>query len=188
MPVEPWLIFILSFMIIASIVALEMKDILSSIVAVGVVGLGVSISFLLLQAPDLAIVQFLFEIFALIILIKAFFKKDYHLVRPSTINKILIGVTIITLTAIFILSIPVFQLLPAFGEPLMTTAQYYLDNGAKDTGAANLVSSIVLDYRAYDTLGEVTVLFTAILGTLTILRIKTKSKKNNKKENNHAAE
>ena len=38
MPVEYWLIFILIVMIIASIAALEMEDILSSIVAIGVVG------------------------------------------------------------------------------------------------------------------------------------------------------
>lgn len=186
MPVETWLTFILILMITASIAALEIKDILSSIVAIGVVGLGVAIAFLFLQAPDLAIVQFLFEIFALIILVRAFIKKDYHNEEPSAVNKLLIGLTIITLTAVFILSISVFKLLPPFGEPLMTTSQYYLDNGAKDTGAANLVSSIILDYRAYDTLGELTVLFTAVLGTFTIIRIKSQSKKE-KSEVEHAA-
>ncbi len=186
MPVETWLIFVLSFMVIASIVALEIKDILSSIVAIGVVGLGVSISFLFLGAPDLAIVQFLFEIFALIILVRAFIKKDYHKEEPSAVNKILVGVTIITLTAIFIISISIFKLIPPFGEPLMTTAQYYLDNGAKDTGAANLVSSIILDYRAYDTLGEVTVLFTSIIGAFTILRIKAQTKKEKPEDSNAA--
>lgn len=186
MPVETWLIFVLSFMIIASIVALEIKDILSSIVSIGVVGLGVSISFLFLEAPDLAIVQFLFEIFALIILVRAFIKKDYHKEEPSKVNRILVGVTLITLTTIFIISASVFKLVPPFGEPLMTTAQYYLDNGAKDTGAANLVSSIVLDYRAYDTLGEVTVLFTSIIGAFTILRIKSQTKKEKSERNNAA--
>ncbi len=176
MPVESWLIFTLGFMIIGSIVALEIKDILSSIIAIGIVGLGVSISFLFLQAPDLAIVQFLFEIFALIILLRAFVKKDYHEKEPSQANKIIVGVTIVTLLAIFILSVSVFRLLPPFGEPLMTTAQYYLDHGAEQTGAANLVAAIILDYRAYDTLGEVTILFTAILGAVTVLRIKKQSK------------
>lgn len=177
MPTEMWLIFIISVCIVASIVALELKDILSSIIAVGVVGLGIAISFLILQAPDLAVVQFVFEIFAVIILVRAFMKKDYHKEEPSTINKVLIGVTLITLGAIFYLSLSVFKLLPPFGQPLFETAQYYVQNGATDTGAANLVSGIILDYRAYDTLGEVTVLFTAILGVLTILRVK-KSKKN----------
>ena len=45
----------------------------------------------------------------------------------------------------------------------------------------NVVASIILDYRAYDTLGEVTVLFTAILGTLTILRIRNAKKSGRKK-------
>ena len=177
MPVETWLIFILSFMIIGSIVALEIKDILSAIMAVGVVGLGVSLSFIFLQAPDLAIVQFLFEIFALIIMVRAFVKKDYHKEEPSKANKILIGISIITLLAILYFTASILNLLPPFGEPLMNTAQYYLNNGATDTGAANLVSSIILNYRAYDTLGEVTVLFTAVLGVLTVLRIKSKSHK-----------
>jgi multicomponent Na+:H+ antiporter subunit B len=177
MPVETWLIFILGFMIIGSIAALEIKDILSSIIAVGVVGLGVSVAFLFLEAPDLAIVQFLFEIFALIILIRAFIKKDYHQEEPSKVNKIMIGVTLVTLIALFILSISVFMSLPQFGDPLMSTSQHYLENGAAETGSANLVTAVILDYRAYDTLGEVTVLFTAILGSLTILRIKSQKKK-----------
>jgi multisubunit Na+/H+ antiporter MnhB subunit len=177
MPIETWLTFILVFMILGSIISLEIKDILSSIIAIGVVGLGVSLSFLFLQAPDLAIVQFLFEIFALIILIRAFIKKDYHVEEPRIVNKILIGITVITLCAVFLLSIKLFELLPPFGEPLMKTAQYYIDNGVEQTGAANFVSAIILDYRAYDTLGEITILFTSVLGVFTILRIKSKVKK-----------
>ena len=183
MPVETWLYFTFGFMILGSIIALEIKDILSSIVAIGVVGLGVSISFLFLQAPDLAIVQFLFEIFALIILVRAFVKKDYHAETPARVNGFLVGISVLVLVAIFISSISLFRQLPIFGEPLMTTAQHYLDNGLKETGAVNLVAAIILDYRAYDTLGEVTVLFTAILGTFTILRIKSNVKNTKGKKN-----
>ena len=177
MPIETWLTYILGVMILGSIVALEIRDILSAIIAIGVVGLGVSVSFLLLQAPDLAIVQFLFEIFAIIILVRAFLKADYHQLEPSKVNRIITGLAVLTLVAIFWASLPIFRLLPAFGEPLLETSQHYLQNGAQETGAANLVASVILDYRAYDTLGEVTVLFTAILGTLTILRVKKNSKK-----------
>ena len=46
----------------------------------------------------------------------------------------------------------------------------YVSEGADQTGAVNIVSSIILDYRAYDTLGEATVLFTAIIGATVILR------------------
>ena len=177
MPVETWLTFLLGFMILGSIVALEIKDILSSIVAIGVVGLAVSISFLFLQAPDLAIVQFLFEIFALIILVRAFIRKDYHVMEPAASSRWLLGFTLIGLAAVFLLSLKVFRLLPPFGEPLMETSRYYLAHAASETGAANLVASVILDYRAYDTLGEVTVLLTAILGTLTVLRLRARNDK-----------
>jgi len=46
---------------------------------------------------------------------------------------------------------------------------YYLENGVKDTGAINLVASIYLDYRAYDTLIETVVLFMAVIGVTFIL-------------------
>jgi multisubunit Na+/H+ antiporter MnhB subunit len=177
MPVETWLTFLLGFMILGSIVALEIKDILSSIVAIGVVGLAVSLAFLFLQAPDLAVVQFLFEIFALIILVRAFIRKDFHVMERASSGRWIIGFTLIGLAAVFLLSLKVFRVLPPFGEPLMETSRYYLEHGAADTGAANIVAGIILDYRAYDTLGEVTVLLTAILGTLTVLRFRARDGK-----------
>ncbi len=176
MPVETWLIFTLGFMILGSIVALEIRDILSAIIAISVVGLGVSMAFLFLQAPDLAIVQFLFEIFALIILVRAFIDKKNHQFEPSSSSMVMTIVGVVAIAVIFMLSIPMFRLLPPFGEPLMSVSQHYLDFGASETGAANLVASIILDYRAYDTLGEVTVLFTAILGAFAILRTTAKHK------------
>jgi multicomponent Na+:H+ antiporter subunit B len=45
---------------------------------------------------------------------------------------------------------------------------YYLQNGVEETGSANLVSSIYLGYRAFDTLGESVVLFLAVMGIITI--------------------
>jgi multicomponent Na+:H+ antiporter subunit B len=177
MPVDTWLIFLLGFMILGSIVALEIKDILSSIVAIGVVGLAVSVAFLFLEAPDLAIVQFLFEIFALIILVRAFIRKDFHAMEPAKSGRWILGFTLIGLTAALLLSLKVFRVLPAFGRPLMDVSRYYLDHAASETGAANIVASVILDYRAYDTLGEVTVLLTAILGTLTVLRLRARTGK-----------
>ena len=42
---------------------------------------------------------------------------------------------------------------------LNLTARYYAENTAKDLGAANIVTAIIVTYRGLDTLGEVTVLF-----------------------------
>jgi len=40
------------------------------------------------------------------------------------------------------------------------------------TGATNAVNAVLLDFRGYDTLGEVIVLFTAVLGSIALLRRK----------------
>jgi multisubunit Na+/H+ antiporter MnhB subunit len=53
-------------------------------------------------------------------------------------------------------------------------SQTYVEKGLADTGAANVVAAIILDYRGYDTLGEATVLFTSILGATVILRAKSR--------------
>ena len=60
--------------------------------------------------------------------------------------------------------------LPPFGEPLMNVSSYYIDNALDLTGAANIVSAILLDFRAYDTLGELTILFASIVGAAAVLR------------------
>ena len=44
------------------------------------------------------------------------------------------------------------------------------EKGSRGTGAANYVMGILLDYRAYDTLGEATVIFAAVIGAYAILR------------------
>jgi len=51
-----------------------------------------------------------------------------------------------------------------FGEPKTKVGNYYINNGIKQTGATNIVTSVVLNYRGFDTLGEVTILFIAALG------------------------
>ncbi|MFC1510982.1 hydrogen gas-evolving membrane-bound hydrogenase subunit E [Candidatus Margulisiibacteriota bacterium] len=166
---------LLVFMIIGAVVAVENRNILSSIIAVGAVGFGLAIVFLLLGAPDLAIVQVVVEILALIILIRATLNKsvpeDYKGRAPLTYL-----VTLVFMAAILGVSFYAFKALPEFGSPIMKVAQYYLAQGVAKTGAVNLVTSVILDFRAYDTLGEATVLFTAIVGAFAVLRLKGKKK------------
>lgn len=47
---------------------------------------------------------------------------------------------------------------------------YYIQNGQTELGANNIVTTIVFDYRGFDTLGEATVLFGTAVGVLTIFR------------------
>lgn len=56
-----------------------------------------------------------------------------------------------------------------FGATKSRVKQCYLDNGIKQTGATNIVTSVVVNYRGFDTLGEVTVLFLASIGLSAVL-------------------
>ena len=163
------LYFLLGFMIIGAIIAVEIKDLLSSVVAVGAVGLGLSLAFLALKAPDLAVVQLVVEILAVIILILATLNRETIYARISA--GWLVAVVALLSIAVFLwFAWEVINELPDFGSPLMTVSNFYIENGAVQTGATNIVTAIILDYRGYDTLGEGTVLFTAVIGVLAVSR------------------
>jgi multisubunit Na+/H+ antiporter MnhB subunit len=136
---------------------------------VGAVGLGLSVVFLLLQAPDVAITQLAVEIIAVILLIRATLRTR---LESSPVQGRLVGaMTALLFATVFIgVAAVAFRELPPFGRPLVRVAETYLGSGLQDTGAANIVAAVILDYRAYDTLGEAAVLFAAVIGVLTVLR------------------
>lgn len=156
-------------MIAGAIIAVEVKDLLSSIVAVGATGLGVCLTFLVLKSPDLAITQLVVEVLCLIILIRATIRRDLPF---STSGRWFFNtlVTVIFIIVFLVLSYIAFKDLPEFGYPIMRVAKVYLEQGLLKTGATNLVSAVILDYRAYDTLGEATILFAAVIGVLAVVR------------------
>jgi multisubunit Na+/H+ antiporter MnhB subunit len=166
---------LLIFMIIGAVIAVEVKHLLSSVIAVGAVGFGLCMVFLLLGAPDLALTQLVVEILALVILIRATLAKTVP--ERYKGREILAYFTII----IFILStlafsFYAFKALPEFGSPIMKVAKTYIQQGLQKTGATNLVTSVILDFRAYDTLGEATVLFAAVIGALAVMRRRGRKK------------
>ncbi len=160
---------LLLFMIFAAVAAVEIEDLLSSVIAVGAVGLGLSLAFLILKAPDLAITQLVVEILCLIILIRATIKKDLLLIKDG--RWLFNTVSTLVFIAVF-LTFAYFALreLPRFGQPVMRVAREYIARGLEKTGATNIVAAIILDFRGYDTLGEATILFTAVMGVLAVIR------------------
>ncbi|MFA4645704.1 Na(+)/H(+) antiporter subunit B [Pyrococcus kukulkanii] len=56
-----------------------------------------------------------------------------------------------------------------FGQDKMLVSKYYLDHVKEQTGAVNAVTAVVVNYRGFDTLGEVTVLFIASTGVGALL-------------------
>ena len=69
--------------------------------------------------------------------------------------------------------------LPGFGgeiDPIQNEVpKRYIEQGLQETGAVNIVTGMILDYRAFDTLGESTVLFAAVMVVLFLLRLDPES-------------
>lgn len=167
---DPVLIGLMGFVILGSIVALEMRNLLSAVIAVGVVGLGLSIVFLLLGAPDIAITQVVVEVIIVTVLIRACSRLSPE--PPPTKRRGLPGILAgLGLALVFVgFVIAGLAALPAFGSASHPVAQWYLANAPELTGATNVVTAVLLDFRAYDTLGEATVILTAVVGTIAVLR------------------
>ena len=160
---------LLIFMILAAIVAVEIKDLVSSVIAVGAAGLGLSVAFLMLKAPDLAITQMVVEILCLILLIRATIKKDISSLDRKT-DYVRLASALVFIAVFLYFAHLALEAIPVFGEPFMSVARNYLSQGLSETGATNLVASVILDFRGYDTFGEATVLFTAVMGVIVVLR------------------
>jgi len=69
-PVLALLLVLIGFMVVGSLVAIETRGLLSSVISVGAVGFALSVVFLLLGAPDLAITQVVVEILVLVVLVR----------------------------------------------------------------------------------------------------------------------
>lgn len=164
----------LAFMIIAGIIAIEIKDLLASAIAVGAVGFSIAILFIILQAPDLSIVQIVVEILTVIIFVAVIFRTtdiDETLTKKISPVQTFAIVFYGLFTVLFILIMEkLFSQLPAFGSPIMKVADEYIKMGLYKVGGANIVADIILDFRGLDTLGEATVLFTSVIGVLTVMR------------------
>ncbi len=177
---------IIVFMILGAIYALSANDLLSALISCGIVGYGLVICFLLLKAPDLAIVQIVVETITLVIMIAVVLNSSREELKEKAVvsvngssyihQRYLINVVMVVVFALFLLYFfkeSIYTLNP-LGEHFTRMSTAYMENAAEKTGSANLVTGILFDFRGYDTLGEATILFTAVIGILTILRVKGK--------------
>lgn len=167
---------ILGFMIIGAIYALHAKDLLSAVVAMGFVGYGLVICFLLLKAPDLAIVQIVVETITLVIMVAVVLDSTREEIAITLDRRAILQMIagFIVFAGLFYFFILAIEHLDPLGAHTLRMSETYVNGAVELTGSVNLVTGVLFDFRAYDTLGEAVILYTAALGVLTLLRIKGK--------------
>ena len=101
-------------------------------------------------------------------------KKIDEIKNYKKFKKVYIGLAIAMCCAFIVLLLVAVNFDPSFGVIDAPTnnevATKYIEDGVTDTGATNVIASMILDYRAFDTLGESTVLFSAVAAVIILLR------------------
>jgi multicomponent Na+:H+ antiporter subunit B len=94
--------------------------------------------------------------------------------KMKSFRKFYIAASIVICCALIAILLYTVSDLPKFGVADAPTnnevAQKYIEEGLEDTGAANIIAGMILDYRAFDTLGESTVLFIAVSAVIILLK------------------
>ena len=104
--------------------------------------------------------------------------RAYNKVYP--ILAVVLAVVIICFLFATVARMPAFDVAdsPAHNEVM----DRYVEQGMEETGAVNIVAGVILDYRAFDTLGESHVLFTAVVAVLVLLLTVGEEKKESELE------
>jgi len=100
-------------------------------------------------------------------------RDNEHIIlkRYRVVYTVVAILTSLTMTAVLLLTVINQPEYGKIGNPVENEVFVrYVEDGMRETGAVNIVTAIILDYRAFDTLGEATVLFLALVSTLMLLK------------------
>ncbi len=137
---------------------------LSLVAALGLSGLGLTLLFFLMQAPDVAMTMLMVESLGVVLL--ALIYRRMPRVAPQSRG---LAWPRALLAGLFGLSIGL-ALLVSSAAPLPgDLAQWYLANSYGQGHGANVVNVILVDFRAFDTLGEIVVVALAMLAAASLL-------------------
>jgi multicomponent Na+:H+ antiporter subunit A len=141
----------------------------TAILALGVVGLGVGMLFFLFSGPDLAMTQILVETLALVLFVLAFYRlpvfKNYSKPKSKIRDALVAAVFGAVMTLV---------LLVELGSPASdkSVSAFMAENSLPLAQGRNVVNVILVDFRALDTLGEITVLAIAAFGVWAIMSLR----------------
>jgi multicomponent Na+:H+ antiporter subunit A len=160
-----WAIVIL---LAASILGVaQAKSRLGAVANLGLAGFLVAGWFVLIGAPDLALTQLLVETLTVALVVVVFRRLPRVFTRGDVRRK--------TGAATFAVAVGILAAAATYAltgrRDISEVGQRFLDEGQPLTGGNNIVNTILVDFRALDTLGEIAVLGTAALGIYALVRL-----------------
>ena len=146
----------------------------TAILALGVVGIGIAMLYFMFSAPDLAMTQVLVETLTLVLFVLAF----YRLPVFGNYSKKAVKVRDAIVAAVFGTVMAMVVLVEQSSRAADNNVSRFMsENSLTLANGRNVVNVILVDFRALDTLGEITVLAIAALGVFAMMRLRPGSKK-----------
>jgi len=165
---SPFILGIAIMMIIATAFAVLTKSRITAIISLGVVGWGIALIFAYFGAIDLAITQIMVETLIVVLFVMII----YHLPvfknlssRATRIRDAIIAILFGGFMTAITLKVEMIDLYPAISD-------YFNENSLTQAFGKNVVNVILVDFRALDTMGEITVLVIAAIGVYSLFRQK----------------
>lgn len=178
-------ILLLLFLVITSLAAIRMRDLLSATIILGAYSLVMALVWMRLNAVDVAFTEASVGAGITAVLMVAALSRTKRSEadedrkkrkqRGAGLRKFIM-VCVVVLTALMLMYGTLD--LPDFGDPNAPAhthvAKRYIDESYKELHLDNFVTAVLASYRGYDTLGETTVIFTAGISVILLLRRKRK--------------
>lgn len=166
-PLDPVSMLLAGLLIVATIATIVIHhNRFAALLMLGVVGLIVSITFIGFSAPDLALTQISVEVVTIILMMLALFFLPQ--ITPNESGKWRVGRDVL-LAAFIGLGIGIFTF-AILTRPYDTSlSEFFIANSVSGGGGTNVVNVLLVDFRGFDTLGEITVLTVAGLGVYLML-------------------
>ncbi|MFE6166839.1 Na+/H+ antiporter subunit A [Viridibacillus arvi] len=169
-PVEIYELMLIIVMLLAGISMLFVKSRLTATLLNGVIGFGVSIFFVIFRAPDLALTQLIVESVTTVLFLLCFsFLPEWK--REDSPKSVKISNAVVA-GAVGALVVVMSFAVMYYDE--FDSISSYFENAYELAGGANIVNTILGDFRGFDTMLEVVVLFIAGLGVYTLIKLKAR--------------
>ncbi len=156
----------------ATLMAVRTRYRLAAVAALGVVGFGVSLLYVLFSAPDVAITQILVETLTVILLVLVLFRLPRYLKLSSKalrLRDVLVALTVGATMSLLVL-------LAAGTRYHDSISAWFVAESVPAGHGRNIVNVILVDFRALDTLGEIFVLALAAIGVYAMLKLRAEDK------------
>jgi multicomponent Na+:H+ antiporter subunit A len=158
---------IVSIILFSMVLLITSSSRLKAVIALGVMGFSIGIIFILYGAPDLALTTFAIETLSVILFVLVLYRlprfSTYSTAASRFRDAVIAGSAGIFMT--------IMVLLTASGELDSDLKRYFAESSLPDGKGRNIVNVILVDFRAVDTLGEITVLAVAAIGVYAMLKL-----------------